>query len=396
MGAAFQVTFQARVTQTPPTLPVDLVNRTEVQTASEVDDSDNSASAVVKVIPRRADLAVTKTATPDSVLKEEPFAFALTVTNQGPNTAFDVTLSDFLPPGVTAFGFDSPPDQTAGDTLRWHLDSLAVGAAFQVSFQARVTQPPPSLPTDLVNRGLAQTDFDTDGSNNSAVAVVKVIPRRYDLVLVQTATPDSIPKQGQFSARLKVENRGPDTAFDVQVRDILPEHATAFDFNVDPRQTTGDTLSWHLDSLAVGETFQVAYSGRAARDIPFTPFHLMARGTVEAAFDVNRANNSDEAVVVVLPSDDCLYLDRNVFLPERGTPLKINFEIGSDRFVRLDLYDVSGEHVSDLAKTDFSAGTHTYAWDGRNQDGKEVGSGVYLITLRAGNLICWTKVIVVR
>lgn len=52
-------------------------------------------------IPLVADLQITKTASPDPVSVGQDLTYTLTVTNNGPNTATDVQVTDPLPAGVT-------------------------------------------------------------------------------------------------------------------------------------------------------------------------------------------------------------------------------------------------------------------------------------------------------
>ncbi|MCG8606431.1 hypothetical protein MJD09_15790, partial [bacterium] len=110
-------------------------------------------------------------------------------------------------------------------------------------------------------------------------------------------------------------------------------------------------------------------------------------------------NNFAESLVFTIPPDEgcgLFYLDSNVYRPSTSVPLGINFELNSSRSVRLDLYDVSAYHVTMLTESSYITGENRFEWDGETLDGQKVGSGVYVITLRSGNLVCWKKVIIVR
>lgn len=60
-------------------------------------------------------------------------------------------------------------------------------------------------------------------------------------------------------------------------------------------------------------------------------------------------------------------------VPENGTP------------VSLRIYDVSGRLVRTLADGAHQAGTHRATWDGRNDAGEAVASGVYFCRMQAGS-----------
>lgn len=53
---------------------------------------------------------------------------------------------------------------------------------------------------------------------------------------------------------------------------------------------------------------------------------------------------------------------------------------------RLEVHDVSGRMVAQLANGPLSAGEHAFRWDGRARAGGEVQSGRYFITLEAAGL----------
>jgi hypothetical protein len=83
-------------------------------------------------------------------------------------------------------------------------------------------------------------------------------------------------------------------------------------------------------------------------------------------------------------------LHDNVPNPFNPTTL-IAFELPDAATVSLDIYDVSGRRVQTLVGgQSYPAGTHHVRWDGRNDTGQSVASGVYLYRLRA-NAVVQTK-----
>ncbi|MGH7495568.1 MAG: T9SS type A sorting domain-containing protein, partial [bacterium] len=100
---------------------------------------------------------------------------------------------------------------------------------------------------------------------------------------------------------------------------------------------------------------------------------------------------------VVVQSNNDMVLDRNVFEADREGPLQIKFKLSSNRHARLEVYDLAGHHVTTLSDAPYAAGWNTHSWNGFiTERGYPAGSGVYLITLRAGEYDDWKKVIIVR
>ena len=53
--------------------------------------------------------------------------------------------------------------------------------------------------------------------------------------------------------------------------------------------------------------------------------------------------------------------------------------------VNLEIYNLAGQRVARLADGVREAGVHTIRWDGADEHGRPLGSGVYLYRLRAGD-----------
>jgi len=62
----------------------------------------------------------------------------------------------------------------------------------------------------------------------------------------------------------------------------------------------------------------------------------------------------------------------------------------------ISLYDVSGARVRTLVNEPRRLGTHTVRWDGRDDDGNDVATGVYFYRLISGNRIVSRKAVLVR
>ena len=63
----------------------------------------------------------------------------------------------------------------------------------------------------------------------------------------------------------------------------------------------------------------------------------------------------------------------------------ITFSISQNGSVNLEVYDMTGRHVRTLLSGEVAAGHHTAQWDGRDERGSSVGSGVYFYRLRVGS-----------
>jgi len=74
----------------------------------------------------------------------------------------------------------------------------------------------------------------------------------------------------------------------------------------------------------------------------------------------------------------------------------IRFSVPEKEAVSLRVFDVTGRLVRTLVAGNLRAGTYSVAWDGRNERGREVASGVYFYRLEAGARVKAKKMVLLR
>jgi hypothetical protein len=74
----------------------------------------------------------------------------------------------------------------------------------------------------------------------------------------------------------------------------------------------------------------------------------------------------------------------------------VRFELSQSAEVDLTVHDVSGRRIRLLATGPAVAGLHALSWDGRDDAGRSVGSGIYFLRLRAENERVTRRIVVTR
>ena len=74
----------------------------------------------------------------------------------------------------------------------------------------------------------------------------------------------------------------------------------------------------------------------------------------------------------------------------------IKFALPKDAMVSLKVYDVLGREVRTLVNQRVSAGYQQVVWDGRNQFGAQVASGIYIYRITAGQFISTKKMMMLK
>jgi hypothetical protein len=84
-------------------------------------------------------------------------------------------------------------------------------------------------------------------------------------------------------------------------------------------------------------------------------------------------------VSMTLPSDFVLEQNYpNPFNPETT----ISFNLDKNGYCELSIFNLRGQRVRTLVASEMSAGTHSVVWDGKDQNGQLMPSGIYIYKLQ--------------
>ncbi|RKZ17325.1 hypothetical protein DRQ53_03905, partial [bacterium] len=75
---------------------------------------------------------------------------------------------------------------------------------------------------------------------------------------------------------------------------------------------------------------------------------------------------------------------------------EIRLELGQDASARIDVYDLAGRHIANLADRSYGAGEHSVIWEGKDATGRAVSSGVYFVMVDIDGEVQQHKVALVR
>jgi uncharacterized repeat protein (TIGR01451 family) len=196
----------------------------------------------------QADLSIVQSGSLDSIHAGEELSYTITVTNSGPDTAFEVTVTDVLPSEVTYLSDTSPNgcdlNTSNQPTLTCPLGDIPPEA--NVIFEVRVAVPSDAVvnqssgTTVITNIAsvAAGTSEDPEKSNNS-VAVDTVVEELANLKVTKDCKPDEPLSAGKTgTCTMTVENLGPSDARNVMLMDTYLSNDT-FKFG-DIKTTQGE------------------------------------------------------------------------------------------------------------------------------------------------------------
>jgi photosystem II stability/assembly factor-like uncharacterized protein len=74
----------------------------------------------------------------------------------------------------------------------------------------------------------------------------------------------------------------------------------------------------------------------------------------------------------------------------------ISFDLPTECIVSVNIYDITGRQIKTLASSRYPAGSHRIQWDGRDNSGNAVASGIYIYRIQAGNYLQSKKMILLK
>ena len=73
--------------------------------------------------------------------------------------------------------------------------------------------------------------------------------------------------------------------------------------------------------------------------------------------------------------------------------VNISFTLENEMPVSIEIFNMEGQKVATLVESTMKAGTHSIQWNGSADEGYELGSGIYLCTLKSNSVIATKKLI---
>lgn len=118
-----------------------------------------------------------------------------------------------------------------------------------------------------------------------------------------------------------------------------------------------------------------------------------AGNTLDLAVDFSAAWAAAKPLAAVPLANSLSQNYPNPFNPETT----IRYDLSSDAIVSLAIYNIAGQVVRKLVDGEsLAAGQYQAVWDGRNESGASVASGMYFYLFRAGDYVAKRKMVLLR
>src|SRR4051812_33738829 len=196
-----------------------LTDTATVSTSATDTNGDNDSSTAVTTVFANADLAITKSASADTITPGGTITYTIDVTNNGPSEAANVVWSDTLPGDVTFVSENQDSGPTfncttpaigSGGSISCSIAALEPGSSASFTVTVLVSaQPASSAITNTASISSSTPDYSEE-PNNSATATTYVLTVA-DLSLTKADSPDPVVAGGHITYTITVTNNGPGT-----------------------------------------------------------------------------------------------------------------------------------------------------------------------------------------
>jgi len=337
----------------------EMINTVSVTSTEYDPDMTNNHAAGALNAEAVADIAVQKTVLVTPINNGQITNFTVTVTNNGPNDATGVAVTDILPPGLGLLSHSASQGTFAGGL--WTVGDLANGTSATLVLE--VIANAAGIFTNYVNA--SAEEYDPLLSNNNATALLTVNPSS-DISITKTVS-NSTPNFGeQITFFVTVTNNGPDDATGVTVTEMLPEGLVYQSHAISQGICYPLACIWIVGDLANGASATLNFTV-----LVNTTGELINRvQAVGDQFDPYPENNTAN-VTVTIPPAAYLVIDKVV----NATVVDFNDTV---RFVvsvtNMGPDDSVGVVVNDVLPAGLDYVSHS-----ASQGSYDVGTGVWLV-----------------
>ncbi|WP_296887260.1 hypothetical protein [uncultured Methanobrevibacter sp.] len=244
--------------------------------------NNNKVSKTINV-PKAADLSINKVVNVSNPNYGDLVRWTLTVRNNGPDNATEVTVGDIIPQGLVFIS--SNGSYVDG---KWSVGTLNVGQSRSLEIVTLV-----NITGNIINKAnVSGKEYDCDLSNNNASKSIYV-PKAADLSINKVVNVSNPNYLDLVKWTLTVRNIGPDSASNVTVSDILPAGLIYQSYSA----SIGSYINgiWYIGNLAKGDSVTLNIVCKVNKTGSITN----VASVTATEYDINKTNNNDNESIDV-------------------------------------------------------------------------------------------------
>jgi uncharacterized repeat protein (TIGR01451 family) len=248
-------------------------------------------TGIVTSVPIPADLEIDKTVNDNQPDINDTVTFTITVTNNGPNNATGVIVTDQLPNGYAYVSHSTATGSYNQGTGIWSIGNLADGNTVTLTITATV------LGSGTHNNTASVTANESDSipTNNSDTVIVTPNIPTADLKITKTVDDEEPSISENVTFTLTVTNDGPDNATGVVVTDQLPNGYTYVNHSTVTGSYNQGTGIWTIGNLTNGNSATLTITATVLGSGNYTNTAIVTANE----YDPVAGNNTDSETPLV-------------------------------------------------------------------------------------------------
>ncbi len=207
---------------------------------------------IAKVKAPKADMGINKTDSQDPIVAGSTLIYTLNVTNNGPNTAYAVNVTDTLPTNVTFTSASPSASGNNGQTYWWNLGALANSSSVIITINVTVDSSFSGLLNNTVN--VTTVSSDTNPGNNSDYETTQVATLTDFNITKGVDKSDAAPGD-TLNYSICPRYTGSILLANVTVTDTIPVNTSYVNNSATANgayNSSSDTLTWLLGNHTLG------------------------------------------------------------------------------------------------------------------------------------------------
>jgi uncharacterized repeat protein (TIGR01451 family) len=274
-----------------------LTNTATVSSTNEPEDDQGNNESTATITVNCPDVAVVKTPDKATINTGDQAGFTITITNNGLGNAYNVSLTDTLPSGVSwSISPASSGFSIAGGVLSASFATLAPGASKSVHIIGTTDAEDCGTLSNTATVSASNEGADHLSDNTSTAQIEVQCP---DVTVLKVADAHEITAGDQIGFTITLSNIRDGAAYNVTLSDTLP---TGLTWSISPASSgfgiSGGSLSANFASLASGASKSVhivATTGVA--DIGTIPNTAIVAASNEPSDHTDNNSSSDSVLV---------------------------------------------------------------------------------------------------
>jgi uncharacterized repeat protein (TIGR01451 family) len=262
---------------------------------NDTDKSNNNDAIEITANPA-VDLAITKNVDVTCVHPGDNVVFNITVRNNGPCDATNVTVSEVLSEHLTMVEYSTWDSYYDADEGVWHIGNLTKNDWRQIFIVAK------AISVGVVSNevSVTSTEYDTNKSNNKACSNNVVIDEA-DLMISQKSNVTSGVVYVGDLIEFTVTARNNGILNESGIFVLAPLNGTCFEYYKNSTDKgTYDGYTWVIGNMTAGETATLKIVAKVINSGSYTNYvEIFAQNN-----DKNKSNNNASLEITSLPTVD--------------------------------------------------------------------------------------------